>query len=240
MFQLIIPTKHTIFVWVNAIFLLALLLFGIIDGLAVVLGYFLETVVIGAFHSIKLLLAAKYGRKDPPQSNQVRGFWLVPFFIFHYGMFIGVQTMILFSILAINQPLISSGFDIPENIQYALSLGGMEWVLGSIILINTIYFITNYLMPRRYMVVAPSELFFKPYMRIVIQQFTVILSGFLLIFLPAALGAAILLIVLRWFTDCVMFAIRTDSAALDYLAEAINKEGQSLEETKEQLQQLSE
>jgi hypothetical protein len=240
MLKIIAPTKNSMPVWANAFFLLGLVLFNLTDSLTIVLGYFLETIVIGVLHALKLAMTVKFGKADPPRYNQMPGYMLVPFFIVHYGMFVAIQTLFLFSIVSIDNSSLSSGFELFKNINYALHLKGMGWVLTSIILTNCFYFYFNFLKTKRYLEVAPSQLFFKPYIRIVIQQFTVILCGFFIVFLSGAKAAAILLIVIRWFTDSVMFAIRSDSKSLDYLAKKLTKKGASISKTKEQLQQLSE
>jgi Family of unknown function (DUF6498) len=240
MSKIIAPTKDTLPIWANAMFLIGLVLFNLVDGLAIVFGYFLETVVIGVFHAIKLGLAVKHGKPNPPKHNMIKGMGIVLFFLVHYGFFVGIQTMILFYIISIDLPGINAGFDIAHNLAYVFQLKGMAFVIVSIVITNCLYFYFNFIKTRRFAYVAPSELFFKPYLRIFIQQFTVILSGFLVIVLSGAKAAAILLILFRWLTDSVMFAIKRDSKTLDYLAEKFTKEGDSIAKTKEQLQQLSE
>ena len=76
----------------------------------------------------------------------------------------------------------------------------------------------NFLAEKRYREFTASELMSKPYLRIFVQQFVVILSGFFLVFLSAGMVAAVLLILFRLALDLFLVGLRENSELLNRLA----------------------
>ncbi|WP_432411701.1 DUF6498-containing protein [Rasiella sp. SM2506] len=230
----------TVLLWVQAAFLLVLLAFGFITSETVVFGYFFETIIIGFIHIIKLFLVIKHGKPDKPDANSMSGYGMLVFFLFHYGMFVAIQLIFAFSFFEGVMEGIESGFELLHNFKVLLNSEGMLIMLGSLLLTNLGYFYSNFWITFKYKEYAPSEIFFSPYVRIVIQQLVVILSGFFFVFLQAGFVAAVLLLVLRLFIDLVMVTIRKDSDFLNKLAFMLVKNGQDPQEVREQLEKLSE
>jgi len=77
----------------------------------------------------------------------------------------------------------------------------------------------------------------KPYLRIFVQQFVVILSGFFLVFLKAGMVAAVILIAFRLVLDLILIGLRENSEVLDRFAAwyADKNEQMSFEKVKKQL-----
>lgn len=230
----------TMLLWGQAVFLLLLLVVGFITPETVVFGYFFETIIIGLIHAVKLFLVIKHGVPDKPGANSMKGYGMIVFFLFHYGMFVAIQMIFVFSFFEGALAGISSGFDILHNFEVVLQSEGMVIMLGSLLLTNLGYFYSNFWLPFKYKEYAPGDIFFGPYVRIFIQQFVVILSGFFFVFLHAGFVAAILLILFRLFVDLVMVTIRKNSSFLDKLAIKLAKEGQDPQEVKAQLEKFSE
>ncbi len=238
--QLLSFTTITAMLWAQAVFLILLLLVGVITPETVVFGYFFETIIIGIVHVMKLFLVIKHGKKDKPDPNNFSGYGMILFFIFHYGMFVGIQLIFAFSFFEGSIEGIKNGFELFHNIGVVLESDGMLLMLGSLLITNLGYFYANFWVTFKYKDYAPSEIFFSPYVRIFIQQFVVIFSGFFIVFLHAGLVAAVLLLVFRLFLDLIITAIRKDSSFLQKLAVKLAKEGQDPKEVQEQLEKLSE
>ncbi len=227
-------------VYLNALFLLFLLLVGVADAFAIVIAYFFETIVIGLIHVVKLYLTVRYGRPSSPQSKGMDGYGIIPFFMVHYGLFVGVQSIFVITFFAPSMFEDVSPSNIVENYGDTLLTSGMLVVLASIIFTNLAYFYTNFLNPKRYEAYAPDEIFMKPYLRIFIQQFVVILAGFFFIILDAGMAAALFLVLIRTFVDLVIVGIRKDSTLVGVLAHKLARSHEEVPKIEKTLQQLSE
>lgn len=211
--KIIYPNKTNSTLWLNALFLLVLVFTNYADPLTIVLAYFLETIIIGIIHVFKLGLVVKYGKKDfqndnPKQSNNLSGIGLIFFFIFHYGFFIAVQLIFVFVFFNFENPINSSDLSI-------FDMNGLGLVLISIIITNLAYFYTNFWLKKKYKEYSPKAIFMKPYVRIFIQQFVVILSGFFYFLFPDGIATAVILIVLRFFVDSIVVSFNKDSEVFD-------------------------
>ena len=81
---------------------------------------------------------------------------------------------------------------------------------------------------------------FKPYVRICIQQFVVIIAFFFIVFGNVGVIAAILLILFRLLVDLVLESIRENAEMLEILSEKLANEKASKEEIKKQLMMFTE
>mgnify|MGYP003147788942 CR=1 FL=1 len=228
-------------VWANALFLLALLLMQQIDALTVVFAYFLETIVIGVIHIVKLWMVSSEGKV--PQSEkgfQLRGIPLILFFMMHYGMFVAIQSIFAFTLFEAAVPEITNSFAILDNYAYVLSVPGMSVVLASLIVTNLGYFYTNFWKNQQYKQYTPGAILMKPYVRIFVQQFVVILAFFFYLLFSAGTIAAVLLIVFRLLIDLAVVALHKDSDVLDTLAKKFANSPEAYEEMKRKYQEFSE
>jgi hypothetical protein len=161
-------------------------LFANWDPIQVFLAYCLETIVIGFFTLVKLGIATWYRKTDDwpneGQTTRQNGIFFMFFFLIHYGMFVGIQTTLF---------LHASNFGGPSgspSIFQLLSHPGRylateAWLL--ILLYGLCYAYENltvYFRSEDYLKKPMFEIMFEPYGRIFIQQFTVILGGFVLAF----------------------------------------------------------
>ncbi len=239
--SILLPNKYNSIVWAQALFFAVLVAFGVVDALTVLLAYFLETIIIGILHVIKLAMVNRYGKaSDPSSKSQPQGIGLILFFIIHYGFFVAIQSIFMFGFFEGAIPEITSGFHLIDNYRYAFQHPGMVPVLSSIVITNVTYFITNFIQPQRYKEYSSSELFMKPYVRIFVQQFAVILGGFFFVILQAGTAAAVLLILFRLGVDLVMVALRKNGKALQTVAQKLTKEPEDFEKMKKELERFSE
>lgn len=150
----------------------------------VFLVYCLETVIIGIFTLVKLGIATAVRKRDWWENNgsktMMSGLFFMLFFLLHYGLFVGVQTTIFFNVVSIQK---SGG---PSNIlQFLLHpgkyLGSEGWLLLSAFVFGYGYEnLVGFILNNEYRVKSFGRIMFEPYMRIFVQQFTVILGGFFL------------------------------------------------------------
>jgi len=147
-----------------------------------------------------------------PSSKELYG--TILFFLFHYMFFVAVQLVFVFSFLEFKDSNIKSGFDLIHNISYVMSLKGMNLVLISILIYNLADYYFNFIVQKTYKNITVDEIFMQPYVRIIIQQFAVILGGFFIIFTSGIFVVAILLILIRTFIELIFI---TNSSSISSL-----------------------
>lgn len=230
--SILYPNAQTAFVWLSAIYLIFLLIIGKADAMTILFVYFLETLIIGVFNVFKMYFTISYGKKD----SSGGGFAMIFFFMFHYGFFVAVQSIFAFALFSIEENgLFKEPFDIFENYWKILQLENIQYALPAIVIAHLGNFIFDFLKNDKYLKFEVQEIMFKPYVRIFIQQFVVIISFFFIVFGKAGILAAILLIGIRLIIDLCLDAIKENSEFLDYLSEKLANEKASKEEVKKQL-----
>ncbi|OIP46991.1 MAG: hypothetical protein COZ16_12080 [Flavobacteriaceae bacterium CG_4_10_14_3_um_filter_31_253] len=222
------PTSQTIFIWLSTIYLFFLLYLGKISPLTVLFVYFLETIIIGIFNALKMFCTIKLGNSS--------GYGTIVFFLFHYGFFVAIQSIFAFAIFSIGDTIVfKEPFHLIDNYSIILNLADILYALPAIIFTHVGKFFTDFIGHQKYLKFDIQEIMFSPYVRIFIQQFVVILSSFFIIISESGIFAAILLILLRFFIDLVMEAIKEKSEMLDFVSEKLSNEKASKETIKKQL-----
>lgn len=230
-----IPNQNNSYAWINLIFLVTFLLLGIIEPYTVLFGYFLETIIIGVFNVFKMVVASKHDGSG----NSI--FFSIPFFIFHYGMFVAIQSIFVFVVIGIDgTKLIKEPFNIIENYIMMLDLQGMEYMLPLLITTQLVKFLLDFMHPKKYLEFTVQEIMFKPYVRIFVQQFTVIIAMFFIIFSNVSVIAALLLILFRTIVDFSFASIRKNGKFLDYLVDKSYNGKETKEELRKKLLLISE
>lgn len=234
------PNRFNYMVYANAVFLLCLLAVGFISPLTVVMVYFIESIIIGLFNALKMTISTKYF--NATEGGRGANYSLILFFCFHYGFFIAIQSIFAFSFFEMEDTgLFREPFHLIENYAALLKLDGMWLLIVSMLVTQLGVFITNFLAEKRYQEFSASELMTKPYLRIFIQQFVVILSGFFLIALNAGYVAAVLLILFRLVLDLFLIGLRENTTLVDEMAKwYADKSEQDFEKIKKQLLLFSE
>lgn len=156
------------------------------DAKEVFLVYCLETIIIGVFTLLKLGSVTIIRKKDWWEGNgsraMVSGIFFMLFFIAHYGLFVGVQTSIFFAVTSMNE---NGG---PSNIiEFVLHankyLGSEGWLLVSAFIFSYGYEkLIGFILNNEYRTKSFGRIMFEPYLRIFIQQATVISGSLLLVF----------------------------------------------------------
>jgi hypothetical protein len=152
--------------------------------------YWLESAVIGFYSLLKLI-----------QLGKILALFLVPFFIFHFGMF--MMGHLIFIFFLFSSPLESR-----------IGLGNFPTLLSLIPLLKTIWvpitilfvshgvsYVSNFIYKKEYTLHTLKDFMVTPYKRIMLLHVTLIAGGFLMILFQSPKSAAALLIILKIVID---------------------------------------
>jgi len=158
---------------------------------SVLLLYWSENVVIGAFNILRMVLAQP--RSLAVDASKV---FLVPFFTFHYGMFTFVHGIFVVTLFGPGARGLS-----PATLVDAVRQAGIGYGLLAIAASHAFSFVHNYLAGGEYRNAAVNVLMFQPYARVMILHVTILVGGFLARALGAPTVAVLLLVVLKIAVD---------------------------------------
>lgn len=193
------PSISNVSVWLNTIFLLVLLILGWADSFTIIMIYFFETLLIGIIQILKMMIVGAYGAQQKTESHHPIA--IILFFIVHYSFFVGIQSIFVFSIFSEIDPNIKEAFNIFDNFRYALNYPGIKISLLLIFCSLLFQMYVSFIRKYKHHEYGVMQLMFQPYLRIFIQQFVVIISGFFTILFPNGIAIALILILFRLFID---------------------------------------
>ncbi len=158
----------------------------------IVLLFWAENVIIGALNVLRMLIASA----GDPVSWAMK-FFLIPFFVFHYGMFTFVHGVFVFSLFG-NEELGSTEFpDVLAPMSDSALALGLGIPLMALFLSHAFSFLWNYVGKGEYRNTDLRMLMIRPYGRIVVLHVTIIIGGFLLMLLNSPMAGLVLLILLK-------------------------------------------
>ena len=149
--------------------------------------YMLETIIIGLLHGLKMLFI---GTASNEIGSTAKLFFSIPFFLLHFMFFVFIQASLV----------------MPQEV--ASFFGGFgrlfsfvhgEYLIFLIVIatFNMYILIKDLFFNDRYKNVSLDKVFFEPYPRIFIQQFTVILGAGLMMFTGSYWGLLIVFIIAK-------------------------------------------
>ena len=153
----------------------------------VFLVYCLETIIIGIFTLLKLLIAGLFSKRaDVWQSTagsvSKQPYWFfILFFMVHYGLFVCVQMGIFFSVSGIGDENGITFWNFFSKWPSLLTNEGYI-MLGVFVISYGFRTISDFIVTEDYRTSSLGYLMFQPYGRIFIQQVTVILGSMFLSF----------------------------------------------------------
>lgn len=151
----------------------------------VFLVYCLESVIIGMYNVLMMLLTTFVKKKgdwsNGGSTTQVSGYFFILFFIVHYGFFLYIQVGMFLSTAHIGNLAFTGFFTFLFHVRNYLS-PETEQLLLLFVVIHGIIVIKDFVAPGLYKTASLGTLMFAPYARVFVQQFCVILGGFLLSF----------------------------------------------------------
>jgi hypothetical protein len=169
------------------------------DAKEMFLVYCLETVIVGFYTILQLLLVThvkKRGVFNTQTGAVASGYFFVFFFILHYGFFIFVQLNIFLSVLKIPElGNFGAAFEFLFHFPKYLSNDALL-VLFSFILSYGAMVASRFVISGKYKTARLGIVMFSPYPRIIVQQIVVILGTFVLLFGAGASKVFMLIFVL--------------------------------------------
>lgn len=181
----------------------AIPLFGVLflnwDPLSVFALYMIETMILGLVQVFRLSFAKKIFNFKGSQLQQggLPAGCLVPFFILHFGMFVGIQSILIF-----NAP--GSGFLGGFKVFFSYFREPYTWAIGAMLLFALTEFLNEILHPEQAGVKNMMDLMMRPYSRVIVQQFVVIIGGMFLNIAGLALGLVIVFVLVKTASDLLM------------------------------------
>jgi hypothetical protein len=189
----------------------------------VVFLYWLENVIVGAINVLRMMscrtggsvgvmlaeMAKRRGREIP--AEQVENYkamkapgaiikvFLIPFFMFHYGMFCYGHGVFVFALFG-NGTFLGPGA-VPTNVIGVVTSPVMLLAAGSLLASHLYSFLHNFIGRGEYRRTTPFELMSRPYGRIVALHLAIILGAFLATFLGNPIGVLLVLVAAKTFFD---------------------------------------
>jgi hypothetical protein len=160
--------------------------------LSVLLLYWSENVVIGAINVLKMAFAS-----PKSLSAGVTKVFLIPFFMFHYGMFAFVHGMFILAFFGHR----AGPFPSPATFAAALRDAGVGWGVVAIAASHGFSFAHNYLMSGEYRNASPQLLMAQPYARVVVLHVAILVGGFGAAALGSPAAALAVLVALKTAVD---------------------------------------
>jgi len=160
----------------------------------VFLVYCLETIIVGVFNLIKMGIVTAIRKTDiwynGPSRSRQHGLFFMFFFLVHYGMFVVIQMGLFFGVSGMVKDGSINVFSFFYKWPQLLGKGAYIMLAGFIVSygFNMVY---NFILTGQYRTISLMQLMFQPYIRIFIQQITVILGS---IFLSFGAGAVFIII----------------------------------------------
>ena len=181
-------TSSVIFlILANAVPIIGVLFWGW-DAAAILVLYWLESVIMGVLNIPKILACRKteHGGVRSLGSN----LFLVLFFSFHYGMFTFVHGAFLAEIPG------------ARPIMEGLRNGGpILWTAGSFLLSHLFSMFINFFGKKEYLGRDPKKQMVSVYGRVIVMHIVILFGGFLAVRFGAPVLAVVMLIVLKTAID---------------------------------------
>lgn len=225
MIDTIFKYKSLIFLFfANLVPLIGVLFWGW-DIFSMLILYWIESFIVGMWNIPKIIKASGGLSKYIPSISDARTrisyrissilsrFFLIPFFIFHYGIFtmvhlgfiLGFREIALRNILP---TIISSESSFSYSISYSGPISAFQdidgfWIAAlSLFISHGISFFSNFIGKKEYEHMGPLAQTFQPYKRIVIMDITIFVGAFLFIFLGSnSIAFLIVFVGLKMFLD---------------------------------------
>ncbi len=128
--------------------------------------YALETIIVGLFTVIRMLVIHYYGTRDI-KLNDPAGLFLIPFFLVHFYGFVFIQLEIFFQ------------DGLFETLGRFLKERAYLMALAAFLLKNTLDFTMEFILKGIYNKRTMRQQMFEPYPRVILQQFVVMFGGFI-------------------------------------------------------------
>lgn len=179
------------------------------DAFLIVLLYWAENLIIGFYNILKIAFV-----KMPHLRGHLAKLFVIPFFIIHYGGFVGVHGLFILFLFGKSRSLpLPVGNTWPCFLVFVqLLLGvirqmwniipdGLFLPLAIFLASHGVSFVHNFLIKGEYAHTNPEKLMSQPYSRIVVMHIAIIAGAFLAAAFQSSLPILIVLIALKTVLD---------------------------------------
>jgi hypothetical protein len=171
----------------------------------ILIVYWLENGVVGAFNVLKMLRAEGADTGDSagwrvngrPASSMAKAS-LVPFFVMHYGIF-----WVVHGVFVLTLPLFMSSMPGMASTPGA-DLGSILVAVIVLVISHAVSFRLNFIGNREYERVSPAAQMFAPYGRLMILHITIIVGAMAIAFTGAPAAAIVILVLLKIALDLAL------------------------------------
>lgn len=168
------------------------------DAKQIFLVYCMESIIVGLMTIGRMTLTGLFGPRTSQTSAKGDFSWvgLVLFFIVHYGFFLAIQMGIFFGVSNMI-PRARGPFETIQAIPSVMSL--QSWIM--LLALWAAYMmdlVMNFMIPKKFHETNIYMEMFRPYPRVVVQQFVVIIGSFFLLFGAAKVFIAVFIVVKLW------------------------------------------
>lgn len=159
---------------------------------SVLLLYWCENVVVGAFNVLRMLIAS-------PQSaaSDASKLFLVPFFVVHYGMFALVHGIFVLTLFGPGGRVAPN----PAALVSAVRAAGVWPAVLAMVASHGFSFAHNYLASGEFRRASVQQLMAQPYARVMVLHGTILIGGFAAKAVGAPAAALVVLITLKTAID---------------------------------------
>lgn len=231
----LVPSPYNWLIWLNALVMLTGLIFFNWRPVMVVMGYLFETIIIGLIHICKLFVVTYWGKIQQESvglgetGKMNNGFGII-FFIIHYFFFISVQSIFIFTFLEKVIPIRVADanlLNVWKSYWFLIQEPDMVLIFASLTAVHIANSVKNFFIPQRYHDYTVSKLMMQPYIRIFVQQFVAIMSGFFFLFFPNGMAIVLLLLAVRLLLDTYLIAIKYNEVLKETLLKKLSKDGEN-------------
>ena len=170
------------------------------DVFTVLLLFWFENFIVGAFNIARMAIARGNGGGA---NGPLAKLFIIPFFIVHYGMFLSVHGLFIFTLFGGRGPFAPPASHVTGADGQPLALlpntSGIEIALAflGLCLSHGVSFAANYIGRGEYRTATARELMMQPYGRIVVLHLTIVLGAFGVVVFGAPEAAVALLVLLK-------------------------------------------
>jgi len=151
--------------------------------------FWMENVIIGVLNALRMVTL------DPGDAALWAGkLFMVPFFCVHYGLFTAIHGVFVFSMFGKYR---ISGLDVLAPAARAAGEWNLWLPIGVLLASHLFSFLWNYLYRGEFRRAALQEQMLRPYARVMILHFTILLGGFAAMVLGSPLWALLILLAIK-------------------------------------------
>ncbi len=161
------------------------------DIFSILILYWAESGIIGAFTVIKILFMAF---RSKSVALIVLSILMAGFFCLHFG---GFMTVHLFFIIILSETAAVDVFDLSTLFPQAVAMGLVINGFLPLVISHGLSFFNNFIGKKEYNSTGTGDLIFGPYKRIMIMQATLILGGFAVMVVGQSTALVVLLIAIK-------------------------------------------